>query len=80
MSKPDAETYSALTSETLTLYDEAKAIEMRYPNGLTKAENADDFSKVKVLLERIDPNEDRCAALEDKYGFNFLAEWDAKQR
>lgn len=46
-------------------YDLAKAIEDRYPDGLTRDVNATDYDEVKRLLETIDGLEDKLNGLED---------------
>jgi len=56
---------SELRSEIKNCYDQAKAIEDKYPDGLTKDGNAEDFEQVKGMLNSLDRMEDRLAPLED---------------
>ncbi len=46
-------------------YDEAAAIEKKYPTGLTRDDNAEDYDRVKALLETIDGLEAKLTGLED---------------
>lgn len=46
-------------------YEESKAIEDKYPNGLTRDANHEDYEQVKTLLGDLDLLEDRLAPLEE---------------
>lgn len=52
-------------SEIQNLYVKADEIEKRYPDGLTKDANAEDYEQVKKLLGEIDGLEQKLAGLED---------------
>jgi HK97 family phage major capsid protein len=52
-------------AEIKRLYDEAAAIENRYPNGLTADVHAEDFAEAKRLLGEIDGLEDTLSGLEE---------------
>jgi HK97 family phage major capsid protein len=54
-----------LRSEIKSCYDQAKAIEDRYPDGLTRDTNHEDFEQVKGLLGLLDTMETRLAPLEE---------------
>lgn len=52
-------------AEIRRLYDEAAALENKYPDGLTQDANAEDYQQVKTLLATIDGLEDKLTGLED---------------
>jgi len=52
-------------AEIRSLYEKAKAIEDRYPAGLTDEDNHEDFNEVKRLLGEIDGLEDKLGGLEE---------------
>jgi HK97 family phage major capsid protein len=56
---------SQLRSAIKDRYEEAKAIEDRYPNGLTKEASAEDYEQAKSLLGELDVLEDRLLPLEE---------------
>jgi HK97 family phage major capsid protein len=52
-------------AEIRRLYDAAGAIDKKYPAGLTRDENAEDYAEVKRLLSEIDGLEEKLSGLED---------------
>jgi HK97 family phage major capsid protein len=52
-------------AEIRSLYDQAAAIENRYPDGLTQEQSPADFAEAKRLLGEIDGLEDKLSGLED---------------
>lgn len=58
-------TVAELRSEIKKRYDDAKAIEDKYPDGLTPDVNHEDYEQVKTLLGELDQMEDQLAPLED---------------
>jgi len=52
-------------AEIRTRYDAAAAIEKRYPDGLTRDANHDDYEQVKKLLSEIDGLEAQLSGLEE---------------
>ena len=58
-------TIAELRSEIKARYTDAKAIEDRYPNGLTKDANHEDYEQVKKLLVELDTFEAQLLPLEE---------------